>query len=60
MFIILCNFLLISACFAVEPSLITRFDSNEINIENEIQLEHFFPTIDPSIAEDAKLTTVST
>ncbi|XP_031617080.1 lipase 3-like [Contarinia nasturtii] len=58
MFIIFGVAVLIAVCQAREPTLITRFDLNETYVENYTSDEQLiFPTIDPSIAEDATLTT---
>lgn len=52
--------LLTTICCAIQPSIVTRIDSNEISFEHHLQQneQFIFPTIDPNIAEDAKLTTV--
>lgn len=65
MLVILSVLLLTTVCSAVQPSIVSRFDSNEIlfenlNLQTSLQTGElmFFPTIDPSIAEDSRLTTV--
>lgn len=61
MLVILSVLLLTTICCARQPLIVSRFDSNELHFENPIQSDEqlmIFPTIDPNIAEDAKLTTV--
>lgn len=58
---VLLSFLLYTTiCWAIEPSIVSRFESNELFPENNIQTldGEIEPTIDPNIAEDANLTTV--
>ena len=47
-------------CCAIEPSIVSRLDSNELFPENNVQTieGEIEPTIDPNIAEDAKLNAV--
>lgn len=59
--LVLLSFLLYTTiCCAIEPSIVSRIDSNELLLENNVQTddETIHPTIDPNIAEDANLTTV--
>lgn len=61
MLVILSVLLLTTICCARQPSIVSRFDSNELQFENSIQSDEqlmIFPTLDPNIAEDSKLTTV--
>lgn len=63
MLIIFGVLLLTIVCNASKPTLITRFDLNETYVESAYESstsdqQLIFPTIDPSIAEDARLTTV--
>lgn len=56
MFDILSVFLLTCFYYAAKPTLVLSIDTNELNAEHHNQIK--FPTIDPNIVEDAKLTTV--
>lgn len=59
MLIVLCIlFVGLSVCESNQPTIITRYDSNEIIEENHNSYTSFFPTIDPDIVEDVNLTTV--
>lgn len=60
MLVIFGVFLLIAACRSAQPTIITRSDPNQIDIHFNTPIGNFiYPTIDPNIAEDATLTTVS-
>lgn len=59
MFVFLGVVLLIVACKSDQPTIISKIDSNEIDIDDYLQFHpSIFPTIDPNIAEDITLTTV--
>lgn len=59
MLIVLCIlFIGLRFCDSNQPTIITRFDTNEINTENHAGYSSIFPTIDPDIIEDVNLTTV--
>lgn len=59
MIIVLCILLIgFSLCDSNEPTIITKFDTNDISTENYGDFSSFFPTIDPNIVEDVNLTTV--
>lgn len=56
MFGVLSVFLLTCVYHAAKLTFGLSIDANELSVEHQNQL--LFPTIDPNIAEDAKLTTV--
>lgn len=59
MLIVLCIFLIgLSFCDSNQPTIITRFDTNEISTEYHVGSSSIFPSIDPDIIEDVNLTTV--
>lgn len=59
MLIVLCIlFIGLNYCDSNQPTIITRFDTNEIISENHASYSSIFPTIDPDIVEDINLTTV--